>query len=386
MVTRCAAKDTIGYLDALRGLAPLVAEHRATFDRDRRLPDVVFNALADAGLFRLWLPRALGGPELSPLDFMQVVEAAAALDGSVGWLVGNGGGFSRVGGYLPASVVGEWFANPVAFVVSATGAVGSAQPVDGGYRVTGRWPFGSGASHGTHFMGLATVGGGQAPDQPRMCCYFDRQQVTVHDTWHVSGLRGTASSDWEVRNAFVPAQAVHAFTGYSPVEPGILYRMPALAIFAWTVSVVPLGIVRGALDCFADMAINKERLGTTGLLRDREIVQSMVGRSEAMLGAARAFLIETMTELMTATDIGGERLASARLRLRTAGAHAAETALRVADMLAPEAGSAGIFETGRLERAFRDIDAATKHVAMNPYIYVASGRARLGLDTSMARF
>jgi alkylation response protein AidB-like acyl-CoA dehydrogenase len=386
MVTCCAASDASGYLAALHGLAPLIVQHRADFDRDRRLPDVVFNALADAGLFRLWLPRSLGGPELSPLDFMRVVEAAAALDGSVGWLVGNGGGFSRVGGYLPASIAGEWFANPRAFIVSATGAVGSAQPVEGGYCVAGRWPFGSGASHGTHFMGLATVGDHQASDQPRMCCYFDRQQVAVHDTWHVSGLRATASSDWEVREAFVPAAAVHAFIGHSPVEPGLLYRMPALAIFAWTVSVVPLGIVRGALDCFADMAVNKERLGTSALLRDREMVQSMVGRAEALLGAARAFLTESMTELMLATDIGGERLASARLRLRTAGVHAAEMAVRVADMIAAESGSSGIFETGRLERAFRDVQAATKHVAMNPSIYLAAGRAKLGLDTSAARF
>ncbi len=91
-----AAADTL--LDRIRALAPLVADHRTAFDRDRRLPAPVVEALADAGLFRLLLPAALGGPELSPLDFMRVVEAAAALDGSVGWLVGNGGGMSRVGG------------------------------------------------------------------------------------------------------------------------------------------------------------------------------------------------------------------------------------------------------------------------------------------------
>src|SRR3954471_20001154 len=87
-------------LEAIERLAPVIAEHRAAFDSERRLPDVVFNALADAGLFRLWLPESLGGPELSPDDFMTVVEAASALDGSVGWLVGNGGGMSRIGGYL----------------------------------------------------------------------------------------------------------------------------------------------------------------------------------------------------------------------------------------------------------------------------------------------
>src|ERR1700704_6630850 len=146
-----------GYLNTIEKLGPLVDEHRASFDRDRKLPKAVFRALAGAGLFRLWLPAAMGGPELSPIEFMQVVEAALALDGSIGWIVANGGGMSRVAGYLPESVAREWFADPGAFIVAATGAVGSAQPVAGGYRVTGRWPFGSGSSHATPFTGLGTL-------------------------------------------------------------------------------------------------------------------------------------------------------------------------------------------------------------------------------------
>src|SRR3954463_14088057 len=111
------------YLAAIHRLAPLIAQHRASFDEKRRLPDVLFEALADAGLFRLWLPEALGGPELSPGEFMKVVEAASALDGSVGWLVGNGAGMSRLGGYLSEPVATDWFADQRAFVVSgATGA------------------------------------------------------------------------------------------------------------------------------------------------------------------------------------------------------------------------------------------------------------------------
>lgn len=303
---------TTTYLDALRDLAPQIAEHRAAFDRDRRLPDVVFHALADAGLFRLWLPRALGGPELSPLDFMRVVEAASALDGSVGWIVGNGGGMSRVGGYLSATCTRDWFASLRTFIVSATGAVGSAELVDGGYRVTGRWPFGSGAPHATHFMGLATIGSNPAPDHPRSCFYFDRAQVTVHDTWHVSGLRGTGSSDFEVRDAFVPTGQMHPFIDHAASDPGLLYRMPPLSVFAWTVSVVPLGIARGAIDAFVALAGAKSRLGTSGVLRDREQVQVMVGRTETLHAAARALLGESMTELMVATDVGGERLIAAQ--------------------------------------------------------------------------
>src|SRR4030081_1711850 len=115
------------YLAAIQRMAPLIADHRRSFDHERRLPDFIFRALADAGLFRLWLPGTLGGPELSPVEFMTIVEAASALDASVGWLVGNGGGMSRIGGYLPETVVRSWFCDSQAFVVSATGSVGTAQ-------------------------------------------------------------------------------------------------------------------------------------------------------------------------------------------------------------------------------------------------------------------
>ena len=215
------------YLEAIERLAPLIAEHRAAFDSERRLPDAVFNALADAGLFRLWLPEALGGPELSPADFMTVVEAASALDGSVGWLVGNGGGMSRIGGYLPEPVARKFFSDPRAFVTSATGAVGTAQKAEGGYRVTGRWPFGSGAHHASHFMGLASPKGADGKDEPPLCCYFERRDVVVHDTWRVSGLRATGSCDFEVRDLFVPEQHTHIFMGPRPTQDGIVYRLPA---------------------------------------------------------------------------------------------------------------------------------------------------------------
>src|SRR4051812_11607670 len=129
---------------------------------------------------------------------MTVVEAASALDGSVGWLVGNGAGMSRIGGYLREPVARRFFSDPRAFIASATAAVGTAQKVEGGYRVSGRWPFGSGAHHGSHFMGLASLKGADGMEEPPLCCYFERGDVAVHDTWRVSGLRATGSCDFEV--------------------------------------------------------------------------------------------------------------------------------------------------------------------------------------------
>lgn len=374
------------HLAAIARLAPLIAEHRQHFDRERRLPEAVFRALAEAGLFRLYLPKALGGPEFSPFDFMTIVEAASALDGSVGWLVGNGAGMSRIGGYLPLDVVRSWFADPQAFVASATGAVGTAVEVEGGYRVSGRWPFGSGAHHATRFMGLASVKGPDGKDGPSLCCYFDRSEVRVHDTWFVSGLRGTGSCDFEVEDSFVPASHVHPLIDFQPTQPGIIYRLPALSAFPWTVSVVPLAIARGALDAFIALAGKKPRMGGGGQIRDSELVQALVGRAEATLRSARALLVEAMTELMAAVDAGGDRLIEARVMFRVACANAAESAARVAEMIAAPAGTAAIFETGTIERSIRDVQAAIKHVAMTQNSYALAGRVSLGLPLGTTRF
>ena len=375
---------TAGYLDAIEKLAPLVEEHRACFDRDRRLPEVVFQALAEAGLFRLWLPSAMGGPELSPVEFMRVVEAASAIDGSIGWIVANGGGMSRIAGYLPEPIAREWFADPLTFVVAATGAVGSAEPVAGGYRVTGRWPFGSGASHATRFMGLSAVKDGSDTSQPPICCYFARGQVTVHDTWHVSGLRGTGSSDFEVKDVFVPADHTHDLIAPPPTQPGIIYRIPGLSIFPWSIAGTSLGIASGAMAAFTKQAMQgKPRPGATRLV-DREMVHSVVGRAEAILGAARAFLNEAIAELLAALDDDRNRLMRARLRI--ACAYAAEGSVSIVQMLTTEAGASSIFESSRLERAGRDINAAVKHIAMSPQSYIVAGRLRLGLDPGTMRF
>jgi alkylation response protein AidB-like acyl-CoA dehydrogenase len=374
------------YLNAIERLAPVIAEHRASFDSERRLPDPVFHALADAGLFRLWLPAALGGPELSPGDFMTVVEAVAALDGSVGWLVGNGGGMSRIGGYLPGPVARQFFSDSRAFVTSATGAIGAAERVEGGYRITGRWPFGSGAHHASHFMGLASSKSADGKDEPPLCCYFERRDVAVKDTWLVSGLRATGSCDFEVRNLFIPESHTHIFLASHPTQDGIVYRLPPLSAFAWTVAVVPLGIARGAMNAFVELASRKTRLGVGILLREREIVQSNYGRADALYRAARALLIDAMSELMAASAEDGPRLINARALFRTACTYAAESAVRIADMLAAELGAAAIFETSPIERFVRDIHAAVKHIAMTPNNYVVSGRLGLGLDPGTPRF
>jgi alkylation response protein AidB-like acyl-CoA dehydrogenase len=372
-------------LDRLRALAPRIADSRAAFDRDRQLPDEIFAALADAGLFRLWLPRALGGADLTPMEFREVVEAAAALDGSVAWLVGNGGGMARAGGYLPRAVGEEIFAAPRAFIASSTASIGTLTEAPGGWRLTGRWPFGSGSPHATHFVCLAAPGGEPGPDRPIRCCYLPREAVIRHDNWHVSGLRGTGSSDFEIRDVFVPADWTHPLVDPVPTAPGVVFRLPSIAAFGWTVSCVPLGLAKGALAAFVAAAASKARQGATSVMRDREVIQAMVGRSDADVRAARLLMRDAMDEACTAVEVGGDRLVGAMTGMRQAAAHGAETALEVIGRIEAETGASALREGNPIERAGRDLRAAAKHISVTPTFFGAAGRMILGLEPGLVR-
>ena len=380
------ADRILPYLEAIQNLSPLIAQYRESSDRERRVNQNVYDKLAEAGLFRLWLPKALGGPELSPAEFLAVVEAVAALDGSVGWIVGNGGGMSRAGGYLPEAAARKLFADPNAFVASSTAAVGKALQEDGGFRISGKWFFASGAHHATWFMGLCMSKNPDGTDSPIFCCYLPREKVTVHDTWHVSGLRGTGSCEFEVDDVFVPTEHTHDLITPLATQPGVLYQLPGISAFGWTVAVVPLGVARGAINTFKEIATRKTRAGTASVMCDRELIQSIVGRVETLHAAARALLVNAMTDLMDATKIGGQKLVEARIGLRAASVHAAESSVRIVDMLAAEAGAIAIFESCPLERAVRDLHAMAKHIALSPNSYVTAGRIALGLDPGAARF
>ncbi|WP_137127728.1 acyl-CoA dehydrogenase family protein [Roseomonas sp. HF4] len=373
-----------GFRAQLRDLAETVAFERAGFDAAGRLPDALYRKLAAIGLFRLWLPAALGGPELTALDFMDVVEEAAALDGTIGWLVGNGGGMGRAGAYLPVDCAWQIFADPEAFVVSGTGGVGRAVPVAGGYRVSGRWPFGSGAPHATWFTPVCEVEDSGRGTGRKIFPYAPRADVVLHDNWQVAGLCATGSVDFELRDVFVPDHFVHAFQP-EPVQPGTLYRLPTGSIFPWTVATVPLGLARGALAEFVRLAVSRKRRGDSVPLVERELVQSEIGRIEARLSAGRAYLRQAMTDLLDAVEAGID-LVPTRVRLRLACTFASEGALWAIGRLTEMAGAVAIFRSCPLERYERDARAAAKHVAMSPAAYITGGKLLLERDLAHAHF
>lgn len=363
---------------SVQGLADTVAEHRADFDAAGQLPDALVAQMCDLGLFRLLLPAKLGGHELSALDFMDVVEDAAALDGTVGWLVGNGGGMGRVGGFLSETAAREIFDDPRAFIVAGTGGLGKVVAAEGGVTATGRWAFGSGAPHSTWFSPVCEVWEADAPTGRKVVVYAPRRDVFLHDNWRVSGLRGTGSVDFEFRDVFVPERFVHPIQP-EPTHPGTLYRLPTMSIFPWTVATVPLGLARGARAAFLEIAGQRKRRGDTTPLAERELIQYEVGRIDTRLAAARAYLRQVMTDLLEGIEAGAD-LVPLRVRFRMGCTFASETALAAIDRLTEMVGAVSILERFPLERYERDARAAAKHLAMSSVAYVNGGKLALGQE------
>ncbi|MCA0273313.1 MAG: acyl-CoA dehydrogenase family protein [Proteobacteria bacterium] len=381
-----SASTAAKMIERFEQIRPLLAEQSGRFDADRRLSDEVFGALSEAGFFRLLLPAQLGGCGLPPLDFMTVVEHAAAFDGTIGWLVGNGGGMSRAGGYLPLEAARQVFGKPPAFVASSTGAIGKAVPARSGYHITGRWPFASGAPHATSFAALCEVDEGEGQGNGRIVLAFlPRQAVNLVDNWHVSGMRGTGSWDFVADNAFVPAEFLCDFQP-KPTQAGVVYRLPGISAFVWTVATVPLGIAKGAIDALISVSSGHRRLGITVPIAERELVQAEIGRCLAKCRAAGAYMRSAMSDLCASVENEGSDLVAARINYRLACSHAAEVAvgvvLRVNDLI----GARALAESQPFERRERDVRAAAKHIAMSAEQFVIGGRYALGGDISGASF
>jgi alkylation response protein AidB-like acyl-CoA dehydrogenase len=392
-MTTMHTTDSTTLIAAVRSLAPQIRAARDDIERSRRLPAPLVTALAEAGLFRLYVPKTLGGLEVDPVTFLRVVEEVARIDGAVGWNLAIGAVHGALGAYLREDVARAIYCeNPHMVVAGSVNPSGTAHAVTGGYRVSGRWPFGSGIQHSTWVYGNCRVFDGDTPrlgagDAPEMrFMLFPVDQCEIHDTWHVSGLRGTGSHDFTVADVFVPEeQSFLAFTA-RPYQPGPLYTCPFVTYFAASIPAPPLGMARGAIDALVELASAKTPTGSQHLLRERPSVQTDIARAEALLRSARAFLIEALQDIWEVLASGGEVTMQQRAMGRIAGTHAAISAAQAVDLMYNAAGGTALYQSGLLERFFRDVHAATQHISVTPTYYELSGRVLLGMSPGTPRF
>ena len=374
-------------LDSVRSLAPTIREHADRIEQDRCLPAPVVRGLLDAGVFRMLVPRSLGGDEIDPLMACRVVEEVASQDGAAGWCAMIGAGNGHFGGLLPAAGAREVFADRDVVLAGAFRPTGVAAAIDGGYRVTGRWPFASGIMHSSWLFGGCRVLDG---DHPRLTAsgapvvklmFLPRADGHVLDTWYTGGLRGTGSHDFEVNGVVVPESRSVWFAD-PPVERGSLYSLPAITLYGTLIASVPLGIARHALEAFKELAGVKKPTRSQDLLRAKPVAQSQLGEAEGLLRAGRAFLVESLADAWQ-TACRGEPLSwEQRGLLRLSATQATTQALQAVDIVYRAGGASSVYVSTPLERCLRDIRTASQHLQVMSTNYEVAGQFFLGADMS----
>jgi alkylation response protein AidB-like acyl-CoA dehydrogenase len=367
-------------IDVVRALTPDIRAQADRIERERRLPLELVHALARAGVFRLCVPRGLGGEEAAPDTLFTVLEELGRADGSTGWCAMIGATSGLVSGYLPEPEGRTIYGTSPEVVTGGVFApTGVAVREDAHYRVTGRWRFASGCQHCDWLMGGCLVQD-DGPPRARMVL-FPTADAEIIDTWTVSGLRGTGSHDIAVRELRVPVTRSVSITHDPPVATGALYAFPLFGLLALGIAAVALGIARRALDEIVELAAGKTPTGGRRTLAQRSTVQAQLAEAEATLGGARALLRDTMDDAWAAACAQGGIEVALRARLRLAATHATTAAARVVDVAYTLGGGTAVYADSPLQRAFRDVHVVTQHMMVAPATWELCGRVLLGLDT-----
>jgi alkylation response protein AidB-like acyl-CoA dehydrogenase len=376
-------------LDAAREVAPLIRAHAAEIEKNRELPRAVFNAIADAGLFRIVVPRAIGGSEIDFPTYVEVMEELGKADASTAWAVNQGATFAMFAARMAPDVARQiWIETPRSVVSNTPAPTAKAIAVPGGYRVTGNQPFSTGCRHASWVASHGTiVDNGEVrlrsgkPDTR----YFlvPAAQAEILDTWHTRGMRGTGTNNFAVNDVFVPEERT-VFRGQPLVTATARYRIPQTLSFAGGDAAIALGVARSCLEAFYDHAGKNTQRFAKGLLRNEVLVQFTVGQSEAALRAGRAFLMEAVRTMWDEASAGSVSM-EARANLRVATTHAIRLAAQVVDSVYPLAGAAAIFEGHPMQRYFQDIHVITQHVQGRLSHYELVGQHWLGLKIDESR-
>ena len=388
--------DSPDYVARARSLGPLLASSADEIERNRELPASIVSALIDNGLFRLLQPCSLGGAELDPMTYIQAVEEIARHDASTGWCVEQANGCSMVAAFLDPDVAQEIFGPPDGIV--AWGPVGPAElsAVPGGFRLTGWWNFASGSHHaswlGAHVVmrdpdgaPLRRADGGEI----RRTLLFPKSSAAMTDIWHVVGLRGTGSDRYAVTNLFIPERyTVLRDPAIAPRQPGRLYCFSSSNLYASGVATVALGICRGMIADFTELATEKVPRGARQRLCENQVIQSQLARAEARLGSARAYLLSCLSEIWEAVAATSELSLAQNTMIRLATTWAIDQSREVVNTLYHSAGSTAIFDDRPFERRFRDMHTASQQAQGRQAHYETIGRVLCGLapDTVMFAF
>jgi indole-3-acetate monooxygenase len=377
-------------MEAAKALGPRILAERELIEAERRLPEELVRELAQAGFFRIFLPAAYGGLDLTPMAAAEVLEELARADASVAWCVWNGNTYWTTVRW--AKEVGQAiFADPDTILANSTRPSGRAVIVEGGYRVSGRWSLVSGCQFSAWFLlmcivhedGKPRLTPSGAPEVRFMLC--PAADCDIVDTWTVGGLRGTGSHDVVVQDGFVPAPYASFHT-----DPLVLtnprYKLPHFSRITPGLGAMALGIARGAIEALVELAGGKRHEKTSQPLTEDRGAQTRLAQAEAMVRSARLFLFDTVEREWHDVLAGREVTVESRAQGRLASWHAVTSACQAVDLVYLTGGATSLYATCPIERAFRDVHAITQHIGVHPRILEITGRVLFGLEPDIPIF
>ena len=363
-------------------IAGLAARHKAEGDRLRQLPPALAEAFRRHDVYRLILPRDLGGGDVDPLDYLDLVEKVARVDGSTAWNLAIGAGSGLYVGYLPVERSRPMVADVSSCIAGAYAPFGHGEIVEGGYRVSGHWGWASGAAQARWmvfgFRVAAQDGTDETPPEIRQAL-APREAFRVLDTWHANGLRGTGSTEYEVNDLFVPSDMTFRVFLDEPKHPAPVFRLPG-AFFGSAVASVALGIGHGATDGLKQLAVIKGGSSGGNPLRQQAYAQYAVAKAEALVESAKLYLNDAIEAIWCSILAGREIEPAQRKRARRACVQAAEASAEAVDLCCRAAGGHALFESQPFGRALRDVRAAIAQITLQRSAMEDAGRAAFGLE------
>lgn len=364
-------------LEAAAKISPELSARASEIETLRRMPDDIARTLADQGFYRMWVPNRLGGLELPLGPSLEIFEVLAKAEPSVAWCVAIAVSTTLAIPHLPESTVHTVFDRPERIIAGVYAPKGRADAFEGGFRVSGRWPFGSGTQNAQWIVaGCRYFRDGEAitdkRGNPRMnMVVVPADRVEFLDTWHVTGLAGTGSTDFAMENVEVSEDFISAWKPLPPAEEP-LYRIPQLSLLAVGFGAISLGLGRSALSELQTLAGAKTATGQSAPLAQRRDFQSDLARAEVSLRAARSHYYECAEALWEAASQDKAGLEE-RASLRLATLHAVETGAEVARSAYRLAGASSVYLDSRIQRLFRDSHVITQHVQVRPDLYSVVG-------------
>jgi alkylation response protein AidB-like acyl-CoA dehydrogenase len=375
--TLLASLDALG--ERIRAEAPRI-------DRERHVPEELVEELRRTGLFRMVVPHRWGGWELPAPAVVQVGACLARYDASTAWVGMIGSTTHVLAAYLPEEGAAEIYAGGPDFLMG--GLVpppnGAARTVEGGYRVSGRFPFGSASRHCDWFVARCRLPAeDDAPTDPRtdpnvLLAFVRAEDVTVHDTWQVVGLRGSGSHDFEIRDVFVPERRTFRLNVSEPVEPGPLCRISRIGLLPAYLGGICVGIGRAAIDAFTAYAAAKTVRGRP--LTELPQTRARLAEAEAIVEGARAYVLDVAHTTWSKVEAGEELDLRDRAAQLLSATHAAQTCARAVELMYTSAGSAALSLEGPLQRLLRDVHAAKQHALVGFGMYETAGGMLFAAD------